>query len=292
MFSEVRQAILPLALRRVRDRKDLERSSLLVESLGRYWQDRRPLELLIVVPKRDVSIVRAGIPHPANIRITVRPESDFFMPLSSFYFMPGWFRQQVIKLYVPALLGFAGYLTLDSDVICVDDFDARTFVRDGRALSRWEPKNGHGWWRNVAEKVGTPYDDAGHGLSVTPNILHGDLAAQALCHVANGAADATAPLWLWLTRRIGSVAWTEYSLYTSVAELKGNLLNYHQHWDTCYGGDVHLFSERSCIWEADDFVRLAGLPLGSDPGGKFIVVQSHVHIPVERVRNYSLRFAG
>lgn len=292
MFSEVRRAILPLARRRIRGRDDLERASLLIDSLGRHWQDPLPLELLIVTPRRDVAPVRASIPHAKNVAVTVRPESDFFAPFSPFYLMPGWFRQQIVKLYVPARLGFGGYLTLDSDIVCVGDFDRRTFVREGRAVSRWEPKSGQAWWRNVAGSIGVPYDRQGHGLSVTPNILHSDLAFQALAHMANGAIDATAQLWLRLARRIGTVPWTEYSLYTSVAELKGNLLAYHQHWDSCYGGDVHLFSERSCVWEADDFVRLAGLPQGSDPGGTFIVVQSHANIPVERVRSYSQRFTG
>lgn len=232
------------------------------------------------------------MPRVVNVHIAVRPESDFFTPFSSFYFMPGWFRQQVIKLYVPTFLKFGGYLTLDSDVVCVGDFDATTFVHNGRALSRWEPKSAHKWWSNTTRMVGTPYDGRGHGLSVTPNILHGNLAAQALSHVANGAVDATPSLCLWLARKVGTVAWTEYSLYTCVAELKGNLLAYHHHWDTCYGGDVHLFSGRSCVWETGDFARVAELPYGSDPGGKFIVVQSHAHIPVEQVREYSLRFAG
>lgn len=292
MFLEVRQAILPLALRRIRGRNDLGRAILLVESLSRHWQDRLPLELLIVAPTRDVGMLRASMPCVTNVNIMVRPESDFFAPFSSFYFMPSWFRQQLIKLYVPTHLEFDGYLTLDSDVICVGHFDARTFVRDGRALSRWEPKRSHDWWRNATQMVGVPYDSGGHGLSVTPNILHGALAAQALSHVAKGAVDATPSLFLWLARKVGTVAWTEYSLYTCVAELRGNLLAYHHHWDTCYGDDVHLFSERSCIWDIGDFARVAALPYGSDPGGKFIVVQSHAHIPVEQVRNYSQRFAG
>jgi len=292
MFSEVRQAILPLALRRIKRRGDLERAGLLIESLGRHWRDPLSLELLIVAPTRDADLLRTGLPRVANVHITVRPESDFFTTFSGFYLMPSWFRQQIVKLHIPALLGFGGYLTLDSDIICVGDFDAKTFVRDGRAVSRWEPKRDQDWWRNVAEVVGVPYDRKGHGLSVTPNILHGDLAAQALVHMANGATDATASLGHWIARKIGTVAWTEYSLYTSVAELKGNLLAYHQHWDACYGGDVHLFSERSCVWDANDFARMATLPHGNDPGGKFIIVQSHARIPIERVRNYCLSFAG
>ena len=42
--------------------------------------------------------------------------------------MTGWYRQQMVKLHIPTMLGFGGYLTLDSDVCCVGDFDARTFV--------------------------------------------------------------------------------------------------------------------------------------------------------------------
>ena len=34
------------------------------------------------------------------------------------------------------------------------------------------------------------------------------------------------------------------------------------------------------------------LPNGTDPGGKFIIVQSHARIPLERVREYCLSFAG
>ena len=86
------------------------------------------------------------------------------------------------------MLGFGGFLTLDSDVCCVGDFDSRTFVEDGRALSRWEPKRHHDWWKSAAEIVGVPYDARTHGLSVTPNILHGDLAAQTMAHFRKGPA--------------------------------------------------------------------------------------------------------
>ena len=47
-----------------------------------------------------------------------------------------------------------------------------------------------------------------------------------------------------------------------------------------------------CVWGADDFERLVKLPNGTDPGGKFIIVQSLARIPVERVREYCLSFAG
>ena len=39
MFSEVRHAILPLALRKIQRRGDLERAGLLIESLAKHWRD-------------------------------------------------------------------------------------------------------------------------------------------------------------------------------------------------------------------------------------------------------------
>src|SRR5579871_6003402 len=173
MFSEIRQAILPLALRKLKRRGDLERAGLLIESLAKHWRDRAPLQLLIVAPGSDIQALRTGLPRFANIDVSVRAESEFFGTFSPFYMVPGWYRQQLVKLHVPAKLGFGGYLTLDSDVCCVGDFDATTFIEQGRALSRWEPKRHHTWWESAADIVGVPYDARTHGLSVTPNILHG-----------------------------------------------------------------------------------------------------------------------
>jgi hypothetical protein len=291
MFSEVRHAILPLALRRIKRRGDLGRAGLLIESLGRHWRDSKPFELLIVAPGSDAAILRSILPQMPNIHITIRPESDFFSMFSSFWLMTGWYRQQIVKLSVPAQLDWGGYLTFDSDVVCVGDFDARTFVQDRRAITRWEPKDHHSWWKQVSDVAGVPYQDNGHGLSVTPNILHSDLARQTLAHFGKDGADIT-KLGLWILRKIGKIPWTEYSLYTSVAEHKGNLLDYHLHWDDCYRAPIHLFSQDSCVWHPDDFERLLKRPREADPGGKFIIVQSHARIPLEQVREYCLSLAG
>src|SRR6185436_1719267 len=186
MFSEISQAILPLALRKLQRRGDLERAGLLIESLAKHWCGTKPFQLLIVAPRGDVALLRSSLPGFANIEVSVRSESDFFPAMSRFYWMTGWYRQQMIKLHVPAQLGFGGFLTLDSDVCCVGDFDARTFVERNRALSRWEPKHHHDWWQNASAIVGVPYDSRTHGLSVTPNILHGNLARQVLAHFRKG----------------------------------------------------------------------------------------------------------
>ena len=93
-----------------------------------------------------------------------------------------------------------------------------------------------------------------------------------------------------LTRRDQVVSGLAASNF--VAELNGNLFDYHIHWDPSYFSDTQLVSEKSCVWDRDDFERLTKLRKGSDPGGKFIIVQSHARIPLERVRDYCLSFAG
>ncbi len=292
MFSEIRQGILPLALRNIQRRGDLERAGLLIESLAKHWRDSKPFELLIISPQRDASLLRQSLPRFPNIEVSVRPESDFFSAFSPFYLLTGWYRQQILKLHVPTLLGFGGYLTLDSDVCCVGNFDSQSFLEHNRALSRWEPKRHHGWWQQASKVIGVPYDPKSHGLSVTPNILHGDLAAQTLERLRGRYLDPISALVWWKLRSPLNTAWTEYSLYTSAAEINGTLFDYHAEWDSCYSADIHLFSERSCVWGADDFERLVRLPNGTDPGGKFIIVQSHARIPLDQVRDYCLSFAG
>src|SRR6478672_10738760 len=106
MFTEVSQAILPLALRRLHRKDDLERACFLIESLAQHWRGHRPFDLLIVTPARDADFVRVRLPRLARVAVTVRPESDFFRPFSRFFMLTGWFRQQIIKLQVPARLGF------------------------------------------------------------------------------------------------------------------------------------------------------------------------------------------
>src|SRR5437879_13879441 len=104
MFTEVRQAILPLALRRLHRKDDLERTCLLIESLAQHWSDRRAFDLLIVAPARDADFVRERLPKLARANVTVRPESEVSRPFSRFFLLTGWFLQQIITLYRPANL--------------------------------------------------------------------------------------------------------------------------------------------------------------------------------------------
>lgn len=99
--------------------------------------------------------------------------------------------------------------------------------------------------------------------------------------------DSQTALALRILRAAGRIPWTEYALYTSVAERAGNLFDYHVHWDHCYGQDSQVFSEHSSIWHASDFERRMQRAR-RNPRAKFIVVQSNARIPMHAVREYCL----
>ena len=235
------------------------------------------------MPRRDHAELNDHLPRFDNIELTIRAESDFFPPLSGFYLMRGWHRQQIIKLHVPAVLGFAGYLTLDADVCCVGDFGATTFVKDGRALSQWAHKYRHAWWEMTAKALGIAYAPLDHGMAVTPNILHAALAAQALEHFRVGPFSPTAVLTGWLLRHPRSIPWTEYSIYTSVAERKGNLLDHHVPWDAA--NETPLLSYSHSVWHPSQSDRLALYTPDTPPDAPFVVIQSATGIPPATVRD-------
>ncbi len=133
MFSEIRQGILPLALRNIKRLGDLERAGLLIESLAKHWRDSKPFELLIIRPQPRCGFAAVQPAALSQHRGDRAARARFLPGFQSFYLMTGWYRQQIVKLHVPAVLGFGGYFTLDSDVCCVGDFDSRSFVQDDRA---------------------------------------------------------------------------------------------------------------------------------------------------------------
>ena len=60
MFSEVRHALLPLALRKIQRRGDLERAGLLIESLAKHWRDAKPFKLSTFLGKKPIAIYFAA----------------------------------------------------------------------------------------------------------------------------------------------------------------------------------------------------------------------------------------
>jgi hypothetical protein len=301
--TSVTTGVLPLSATAHGAAGDIERAAFLVASLAQRWRDVAPFRLIVVSPSADVGPVRDALPSSACVRIELLAEEAFFGPRDAFHGLPGWWKQQVIKLVVPAVLRVGPYLTFDADVVCVGDFDGRTFVRDGKLVSQWYRQHRNGWWAATTRRLGLPYDGTAPGMDVTPNLLHSDLAARVLWRLAFmalgtrtlGLAVVPGPIRRAATRRLrdwyeeaqararsGHVVhedtWTEYALYTLLTG--ESLLQTH----TPAGDDMPLLAHSHSIWYPAERSNLDRYAPSSRPGAPFAVIQSTSGVSLEEVR--------
>lgn len=277
------QAVLPIAVRGPEASSDLARADLLLQSIDFFWEGSTPFIVWVIDREQDRSAVRAALKGSSRVQLQHVCESEFYASHSSFFGLPGWWKQQLLKLKVPAVIGLGSYLTLDADILCCRTFSEATFIQQGRLISHWEYKDTQSWWRNLATNINVPFDPRSYGLSVTPNTLHSELSKQALLAVCTDEEQLLATLHAWIqnSRSTGS-PWTEYSLYTYAAEIKGNLFDYHLKPDLAFASDVRIHSH-SNVWSPDQITNLQRKTGTGDPG-HFIVVQSTANVPLERVR--------
>jgi hypothetical protein len=276
----VERGILPIALAGSSAEGDLERAQFFLKTLKKHWKGRRPFELVVVTRKTDAAAVQQALVSDPSVTVRHYEEDFFFEEGGGFYRVPGWWKQQLIKLRVPIQLQFEGYFTFDADNICVRDFDETTFVRDGRLISQWEPKRCQDWWRTTAEWVGIPHDPQGVGLSVTPNIYHGFLTRQALVLLAPDPLAAMEKL-VEAVEGSSQIVWAENPFYTVTAEAKGNLHEYHCPPRMLSAKSPRLHCPESVWWArtAEEFFGISPKNLQ----GTFLVIQSTSGIPLARI---------
>jgi hypothetical protein len=301
--TSVTTGVLPLSAKAHGAAGDVERAAFLVASLARRWRDTAPFRLIVVTPSADIGPVAAALPASPRIHIELLDEQAFFGPRDAFHGLPGWWKQQVIKLVVPAVLQVGPYLTFDADVVCVGDFDGRTFVRGGKLRSQWYRQHRNGWWAATTRRLGLPYDGAAPGMDVTPNVLHSDLSARVLWRLAlmglgirsGGLKVVPGPVRRAATRQLrdwyeeaqararsGHVVhedtWTEYALYTL---LSGEGL---QRTHTPASDDMPLLAHSHSIWYPAERSHLDRYVPSTRPDAPFAVVQSTSGVSLDEVR--------
>ena len=185
----------------------------------------------------------------------------------------------MIKLFAPPILNLGPFITFDSDIVCIRPFNEQTFVHDGKLVSRWEHRRYHSWWENAMSTTGIWTDLAPQGLSVTPNVMHSDLCKKISEYYLLRHRDALSELYkftvnhpyfkVYESERSG-LSWSEYSLYTIVAEWFGMLYDYHLTPDEVLALGIQLHSTARSVWRGQAAERLSHK--GADPG-YFAIVQ-------------------
>ena len=129
---------------------DLERSSILFRTLGKFLKEDGIQELIVVVPDSQTDLIREKLPDSLGLSggtsVRVVGERSLFHNYSE-----GWDKyalQMSIKLLVSRIIITDFYVTLDADVVAVGEVGVEDFVREGKGNWVKEVRGGGGGGRS------------------------------------------------------------------------------------------------------------------------------------------------
>jgi len=285
-------AVLPLLP------KDVDRFDILAQSLIHFFHDLNVLH--VVVPDQTLPhLTQFTQRYSASLPLHIVPESLWVPDLPHFRYLPGWYKQQLIKLAASEFITGDFYLTLDADVICTRNCYYEDLIVGKKAGCFVMHHNEHPAWYEGAEAVlGLKARRQGILHNVTPCLLATAGVKSLIKHINLVASEHQwASGWRGLKQRAlfsyhqrsefkqespwrgwlaASWPWAEYALYFTFLECNQTFDDYHFNSNTCLY-DV----ERSIWWAADANLTTWNPQNAFDGEGPpyFIVVQSNTHIP-------------
>ncbi len=137
-------AVIPLL------QKDRERFTILLRSLEAFMTG---LGTLYVITPDDQLACAPSLAGSRKFAIQVVGERLLVPEMESFFYLPGWYKQQLVKLAASQLVSTPFYLTLDADVICTRRVSPSDLVPNGRARCFVIERDEHPDWYAGAEAV-------------------------------------------------------------------------------------------------------------------------------------------
>jgi len=279
---------LPNALSGYSDGQEGMRAQLLINTLEHFCTPGTIDEFLIVTPPKDRDKVIAICKEAGSkFKIEVLTDDEVCPAIRHFTFMPGMWRQMVLKLAASQFIGSEFFLVLDADVICRRPLSPGDLLPGGRALMQLEPKTEHiAWWTAAGEALDVEVDLSSTGMSVTPAILSTQACRTLIKHFRQDRSEHgwVHQLFKHSVRSAGSGSWkglmttgktfpcwTEYTLYYLWCE-KQNILNDYHDLSRAEHNPLHS----SCsVWQESDFSEQNIRAIfDSDDTAAFAVVQS------------------
>lgn len=307
--------VLPLALQGTgRDQGDLERASLLLESLQQQLPATEIEEILIITRDDEASGVQKSLrPYQQALPIHFLSETVLCPGLAdnqetlNLWPRPnlGWFRQQLIKFAAHQHVNTPFYMALDADVIFARPFrvhdlissqhgllatihrqDLQELLHDEVAQHEITVREYRVAQAEQVLKLQRPSLCRDYWTSETPVLLNRTIVARMANHLQT--------IWdqPWQEALLSHLPWTEYNLYIVFAEATGLLSQHHN-----IGGlDAVLRFSKSLWRQATDYRLpmdlnnwdLTGAFSPTDQGVA-VVVQSYLGYCADDVRQ---RVAG
>lgn len=304
--SQKIDAVLPLTLR------DYPRFEILDKSFKRFFKDLG--KCWIVTPDREFEQIKNLIQDDRYCVISessLAPEFKIFQKsrFSLFKVVPGWYKQQIIKIAIADKIETDFYLTLDADVICTRPTFFEDLVKEGRAVCYIHPteRNTQRDWYGWAEKV---LRLKSRNREVLHNVTPVVLSKQAMFELQNYLSQIyqqiiiprtrrevraallkayaqflpqdssrRAQLLSWRSLLSVSIPWTEYGLYYIFLEETDRFDRYHVLVeDSLYAKDHSVwYKEEFDAWNVDEV-------FSPDSTHCFVVVQSWLNLDIDQVR--------
>lgn len=274
-------AILPIS---VTDYGNLDhkRFKILLFSLQKCQAQNWLERLYVITPGNQKKIIEKECKDIDFIKINVLEEDELFPEFQEYKRSNrrSYRKQMLIKLGAIKLIENEFFLTLDSDLLCLQKINSNQLIIDGKAILNYENKNKHiDWWESSAEILSVPLDVRSPGMSVTPAIL-----SRTICgYVIEEIETKFQRSWISVLMEVNRF-WTEYSLYFLCAQKRNCLTRYHLH--SLDERNTRLIDDDYTVWFAEDIERIRKPNQLSLPSGLFAVLQSNTYIPLETILNH------
>lgn len=197
---------------------NLWRAQYLVASLIKYLSE--PLDLYIVCPPDELAASQSAITANGNLTINwVNVET--VLPGITASTSPGWYKQQAITLAFAAAQTTA-VLKLDPDMLLVRPLSEADLWQNGKSGTTFQPKSLHQReWSGSSKVINLPvnYSPSKPGMMATPFTMQPIVAQRIIATLATTSINL-----LDLTTKTG---WTDFGIYSLVADMMGGLAEYH-----------------------------------------------------------------
>lgn len=298
-------AVLPLTL------KDYPRFEILDKSLRRFFKDLG--KCWVVTPDSEFEQIKNLIEDDRYCvisELSLIPEFKIFCGsrFSIFKSVPGWYKQQLIKIAIADKIETDFYLTLDADVICTRPTFFEDVVKSGRAVCHIHAvdKNIQKDWYGWAEQILNLKSRNRELLhNVTPVVLSKPAMLELQNYLSQVYQQIKVPktrkevkaillkfyaqflpkdspqrtqLLGWRSFLSASIPWTEYGLYYIFLEETDRFDRYHVLVeDSLYAKDHSVwYKEDFDAWNVDEV-------FSPDSAHCFVVVQSWLNLDLGQV---------
>ncbi len=174
--------VLLLADHNQRSKNEFLRAQLLLKSMSMAAGEVFTINIL--TPKNLGAYARENLPIHDNLKYVFIADEEICPEINK-YSVDSWYKQQYLKIAVARHIDAKFYMLLDCDLVAINKFSLSSFIKDGKALTQWQPANCHySWHEHSARALQLQCAKPGEmTLGVTPNIFSQKIALNLLNYI-------------------------------------------------------------------------------------------------------------